>query len=205
MKGGQRVGVSLTRQDDRKNVLLLSSATNPLQTGSARRLVTEGSEGTRVKTLLTAPSALEVYQKFMGAVDRVDQSLSYLRVTRMRHRKPWKVLFFDLFDIVVHNCFILDRRYVDNGILYASFRRKLAEEIIGQFSSGIARIRRTQRQLDEGHWPLPTTIQIRRGRCSFDGCKMNTYFFCSCCVKYFFVNINRLCFTLFHKRLFHIE
>ncbi len=55
---------------------------------------------------ISKPLAVEMYNKYMGGVDKLDQYLSYYGFTR-RTFKWWRKAFFSLFDTAIVNAYIL--------------------------------------------------------------------------------------------------
>lgn len=206
--------LTITRWTDRKEVLLISTATNPVYTSQVRRLQTvpklrfklEGvtvleRNSTRAKLPVRSPTAVSVYQKYMGSVDRVDQRLSYARLSRARTPKHWKVLFLGLVDLFIHNTFTLYHKHVNKVLSSKDFRLKLADELIGSFASGHARSTATQRQKDEGHLPDRKGDANDRRLCHH--CKkLKTPFYCVACDEFFCIDSSRECFKKFHAKLF---
>jgi hypothetical protein len=202
--------LTVTLWNDRKPVLLISTATSPIYSGAVSRLQTLPVEEEkkqaaeekqqRVKRPVRAPTSVTVYQQWMGAVDRVDQRLSYFRLSRARTRKYWKVLAFGIFDLAIHNTLVLYNRHVNKNISAKDFRLKLAKELIGAHASGYARSASTHRQRDEGH--LPTAVSHeKRGYCK--ECRARCTIKCTGCDKFFCVLSERNCFATFHCKLFH--
>jgi hypothetical protein len=205
--------LTITLWNDRKAVLLISTATSPIYSGSVSRLqtvpklrivmdkeVVEEAKSNRVKLPVKAPTAVTVYQQRMGAVDRVDQRLSYFRLSRARTRKYWKVLAFGVFDLLIHNSLVLYNKHINENIGAKDFRIKLAKELIGAHASGYARSASTRRQRDEGH--LPAFVKhSERGRCAL--CKARASCRCQGCDKFFCLHSDSNCFTSYHSKLFH--
>jgi hypothetical protein len=200
-RGGATLPLCIHVWHDRSDVLLINTSCSSTARGSVRRLQGIKGDSQRRRAYVEAPLCLEKYQAYMGSVDRIDQSLSYTNFARDRQRKPWKVIFYDLLDIAIHNAFVLYKEYCKPLAEATAFRKKLAEEMIGDFASGLGRSKATQRQRDEGHLPLMLSNSERQ-RCR--ECDTKTAVRCVGCDAFFCLLESRNCYTKHHKRIFHI-
>jgi hypothetical protein len=198
---------------DRATVLLISTATNPNATSTVSRLQKVPSVRVRMegqvvlergqaqaKLPVVAPQALCVYQERMDAVDRIDQHLAYSKTSRSRTRKYWKVAAFGVFDLFVHNAYVLFKLNCDSRITPKKFRLELAHALIGSYASGKARSRATAAQMDGGHLPECVATKDRK-RCK--NCGVQCPHRCVGCDAFFCCRPDRNCFHDYHKKLFY--
>lgn len=88
---------------------------------------------------VTCPQVIADYYKYMGGVDHFDHLQSNYNVVK-KSRKLWIKIFYYLLDSVIVNSYILYQFECKNqrskAMKQLSFRRKLANELVGNFSSG---------------------------------------------------------------------
>ena len=111
-KNAPRGGMRYVRKDnqvviqwkDKRVVTVVSSrhrATDHLQVQRRKK-----ENNVLVEFQVSKPTAVEEYNKYMGAVDVFDQHLAAFRVLR-KVKKYWKSIFFDLIDVAVVNSYLL--------------------------------------------------------------------------------------------------
>ena len=118
---------------DKKPVTMLSTLAQADVTHAAQR---KQKDGSRVSVQCT--DAVVLYNKYMAGVDKGDQLRQYYRV-RTRCQKPYKYIFWFLFDVAVTNSFILSL-FAPTTIPLShqhlkTFRLQLAEQLVGTYNS----------------------------------------------------------------------
>lgn len=112
-------------------------------------------------TIIQVPSVpvVQLYNKYMGGVDRSDQMRQYYESSR-RAKKWWRYIMWFCVDVCIVNAHILMKE-ADNfpNLTQLQFRIELIKELISEFSA-------RQLGVQEGavqsyHWP----IEMSKGRC----------------------------------------
>ncbi len=87
---------------------------------------------------ISKPTAIEMYNKYMGGVDKLDQLLAYYGFSR-RTFKWWRKAFFSLFDVGVINSYILYTLSTQSGrkLSHLHFRIELAKQLLHEASCPI--------------------------------------------------------------------
>ena len=125
----QRDGVIALLRRDNKVVTLLSTNV-PQQQSTVQRREHNGS-----KTDVPCPAAVELYNRYMGGVERNDQLRQYYHV-RTKSRKFYRYIFWFLFEVVFANAYILHSNY--SGVEkkpFKEFRLQVARDLIGDYNS----------------------------------------------------------------------
>lgn len=120
--------VAAVKWQDSKPVTVLSTATSPKDTTSVTR---KNKNGT--KTIVSCPTAIQMYNALMGGVDLFDQLRERYAVGR-RSLKWWHRIFYFLLDLAVVNSFIMMKR-VKGDLDQMSFRIRLARQLISGYTS----------------------------------------------------------------------
>ena len=124
----------LTIWHDKRQVAVLSTNQNAGSIDITRR------NG----TVVSKPTAVANYNKYMGGVDLCDQNMSYYPAGR-ESKKWWKYLMWNFFNLAIVNAFVL---YTENVPAYAlsqrytqlDFRLDLEEQLRDGFSSRTPRL-----------------------------------------------------------------
>ena len=120
---------------DNQVVRTLSTNCQPTETAEVLRHQQDGS-----RTKVPCPVAIAAYNRFMGGVDRNDQTRQYYHV-QLKGRKYYKYIFWFTFEASIANAYILFTRYciaTDRDPRIKSlldFRLQLAKELIGEYKS----------------------------------------------------------------------
>ena len=120
---------------DRRLVYVMSTNSDPTTPTSVQR---KEKDGTR--NMITCPTNVVAYNKYMGGVDHADQLRNYYHV-RSKSRKFYKYLFWFVFDCAVVNAYILWKHYkplTEVSVRQQSlkhFRLLLAHGLIGSYNS----------------------------------------------------------------------
>ena len=114
---------------DRKVVMVMSTAAQPMATGSVLR---RQKDGTRIA--VPCPQSVIEYNTHMGGVDRGDQLRGYY-CCRSKSRKFYKYIFHFLLDVAITNAYILQRHYLPgrSKMSVLVFRLQLAKELIANY------------------------------------------------------------------------
>ncbi|XP_071957265.1 piggyBac transposable element-derived protein 4-like [Antedon mediterranea] len=195
---------------DKKLVYFLSSAHSGdlPPTTVTRNIDNRGNRGN-----IPCPQAIADYNKYMGGVDHADQIKSYYAVNR-KSRRWYMRLFWHSFDTSISNAFILHketRPAAERHISQIQFRYKLAEELIGGYSSR-RRIGRPQiaHPIRVAPSHQHTLVDLRpefprKRRCSV--CLQNktrheTFYGCARCNNTPLCNhVGRNCFEIHHRNI----
>jgi hypothetical protein len=78
------------------------------------------------------PTAIMLYNKYMGGVDRSDQLNKYYTMTR-KTIKWWKKLAFHIINAMITNAYILQKKYHPNPVSHSMFRKNLVRSLVGKF------------------------------------------------------------------------
>lgn len=160
-KGLKTRGDYLTRQfqeltvslwQDSKPVLSIATNSNPLNITTVQRKSKDGS-----KVTIPCPQSIDLYNKYMGGVDKNDQLRGYYHV-RLKGRKYYKYIFWFVFDVAVTNAYILCKYHTSlTTSSVKKFRSDLAKELIGNFNNRKRRGRPTSqyptKRFCEDHFP----------------------------------------------------
>ena len=121
---------------DNKVVRTLSTNCQPDENDEVLRRQKDGS-----RTRVTCPVAqVHKYNRFMGGVDRKDQTRQYYHVP-LKGRKYYKYIFWFAFEVSIANAYVLYTRYGisterdpgNKSIM--DFWLKLAKELVGDYNS----------------------------------------------------------------------
>ena len=174
---------------DNRVVTVVSSLCSPDDTAVVRR---RQKDSTIID--VPCPLSVELYNKFMGGVDKGDQLRKYYHV-RMKTKKNYKYIFWFCVEVCIINAYILSNHIPVSTLPVTelnlkSFRLKLAGELIGDYKSRkragrpprstVLSTPQSARQLPHNH--LPT--KGRKKCCSY--CKTKnlrheTVWFCEAC------------------------
>lgn len=127
--------VSIVTWKDRgkKSVKIISNMHDPEQITEIQRKSKTGEKGP-----VKCPQAVADYNSFMGGVDHFDHYQSVYSIIQ-KSRRWWLKIFYFLLDSVIVNSYIIykyvTKRNRGKAMTQLIFRKKLAEELIGTFSS----------------------------------------------------------------------
>ena len=163
-------------------------------------------------TPISCPKAVQLYNKYMGGVDRGDQLREYY-ACRTKSRKFYRYIFYFLFDIAITNAHILQKNFCPENVHknVKEFRLQLARELMGDYSSCCRAGRRPSQiiTLPLRHFPIRIPDEshrknFKRGRCAY--CKeshlrKDTTWFCRECEVWLCHNgdVHGDCFLQWHK------
>ena len=125
----QRGNLSAVVWQDKRQVSVLSTMTNPHETVAIQRKERDGT-----RTTLTCPTAIACYNLHMSGVDKGDQLRQYYSL-RTKFMKYYKYIFFFLLDTSITNAFIIYSNYSQSPSIlkHKEFRLRLAQELIGEY------------------------------------------------------------------------
>ena len=169
-------------------------------------------DGTSVS--VSCPLSIQLYNKYMGGVDRNDQLRGYYSV-RLKGRKYYKYMWWFIFDVAVTNCYILTRHHTNSTTkTVKDFKTNLAKELIGEFNN---RKRRGRPPSTRSSLSLSCTSSFstdhfpkrseKRKRCYY--CyhyhqreRHESHWYCTTCDKHFCHNGKpNDCFLLYHTQI----
>ena len=143
----QMGGVMALLWRDNKVVTLLSSNAQPQQHSTVQR-----REYTGNRTDVHCPLAMDLYNRYMGGVDKNDQLRQYYHV-RLKSRKFYRYIFWFLFEVAFANAHILHTNYSGAAKKpLKEFRLQVARGLIGDYNS--------RRRAGRATLP-PTVLQLR--------------------------------------------
>lgn len=115
---------------DRKLVTVMCTGVDPTKESIVQRTQKDGT-----RRSVSCPAAFDLYNKFMGGVDRGDQLRGYCH-GRMKCRKFYKYIANFLLDTAITNAFILYRlTHPGSKCKSKKFRRILAKQLVGDYCS----------------------------------------------------------------------
>ncbi|KAG5864505.1 hypothetical protein JTB14_030336 [Gonioctena quinquepunctata] len=91
------------------------------------------SQQQKKKIRVVRPALFGQYNKYMGGTDRMDQNISYYRVS-IRGKKWWWPIFTWLLDISINNAWLLKRKS-GSKISQLDFRRRIVQIILKRYGS----------------------------------------------------------------------
>ena len=191
---------------DNRRVLTISNFVGKEPVSEANRY----DRKNRKELTLPRPASVEIYNRYMGGVDKADMFLSLYR-TKMRTRKWYHRIAFHLISLAVVNAFVVYRQLGGTGALldfHTDVCRSLlqGEDCIGSDEETVSPAKKVRslkastipmsvRHDNIGHWPMKATV----GRCKMQGCTSRTLFICSKCQVYLCVaRGGETCFLDFH-------
>ncbi|GFN74794.1 PiggyBac transposable element-derived protein 4 [Plakobranchus ocellatus] len=101
---------------------------NVLTTAHDNKIVTTGKTNPVTSEAIVKLEAVHMYNKFMGAVDRSDQMVSYNAFKR-RTLKWWKKAFSHMLMLGVLNAYILHKMKTGGSMTHRIFRREVAKQL----------------------------------------------------------------------------
>lgn len=147
-------GVVATVWKDKKLVSFLSTQCEVLRNETVSRKQKDG-------TIIQVPTVpvVQLYNKYMGGVDRSDQMRQYYECSR-RAKKWWRYLLWFCVDVSVVNAHILMLE-ADNfpNFTQLQFRLELVKMLISNFTSRKQNVQ--DGAVNANHWPVSMT----KGRC----------------------------------------
>lgn len=160
------------------------------------------SQTLKKKIRVDRPFMIAQYNKFMGGTDRMDQNISYYRIS-IRGKKWWWPIFTWLIDVSVHNAWILMRK-AGSDISQLQFRRHIAQVTLKMYENAPQGSGRPARALSSIDGRVPDEIRLdgqnhfigpsNRRRCAGVGCQSTVRTQCLKCD----VGICVPCFKTFH-------
>lgn len=210
---------------DNKPVTLLSSFVGAYPTTQVKRWDSKS----KAKVDVDCPSAVTVYNQFMGGVDLVDSLVALYRTT-IRSKKWYHKIYFHLMDLCVVNSWLLYRRDCAScgvpkkeQLSLLQFKADLASTLCstgdpqkdqkkrGRPSSSSVQQEMEQKFKRGKPAVMPTldtrrdgvahwpTFQEKRGRCKFPGCGGVPKIFCAKCKVHLCLTATQNCFLKFHN------
>ena len=148
---------------DSKPVVAIATNSDQLEITTVLRKSKDGS-----KSEIDCPQAINLYNKYMGGVDRNDQIRGYYSV-RMKGRKFYRYIFWFLFDVSITNAYFLCRYHTSLTVnCVKKFRSKLAWELIGSFNNRKRRGRpptSVTKRFCSSHFPKKSKQRLRCHYC----------------------------------------
>lgn len=156
------------------------------------------------------PQVIRYYNKYMGGVDRMDQNISYYRIS-IRSKKWWVPFFMFMPDVAIQNAWLLYRNsagHKNRSLDLLAFRREVVNVYRLKFSAearnapGIGRpltagrqrkekVPKAVRRDEQGHYPKTNQMQRRCAHCSKKAKVV-------CCKCHLGLHID--CFKPFHQQ-----
>jgi len=177
-----------------------------------------------------APKTIANYNKYMGGVDILDQSMEYYR-TFMKTRKWTLKVILHFFDLAICNAWrlyklesaaaeipnnkVMDllefRMQVADGLVNTPTRRRRSEEIYDlddkaeNIEPNTSRFRRSnqpsQAKRYDGYDHFPSFESIDNPRaCRMEGCKSRSKIRCEKCDVYLCLTRKQNCYTAYHTK-----
>lgn len=194
--------VTLVRYNDNSVVTVASTCEGVTPLGSAQRW----SSSEKKKVSIQQPACVQMYNRYMGGVDRLDQNIGCYRISINKKKWYWQLLMWPL-NASMNNAFQLYRLspagLQKNHLDFLSFIRTVVVAYLGSYAPAarpigrpLKPVCRKRRVPDDvrldgaGHIIISSPTQIRCGRCH-----KNTTKKCRKCD----VGCHANCFELFHS------
>ena len=163
----QNDGLTALLWRDNRVVTLLSTNSQPQNQSTVQRRERDGT-----RTNVPCPEAMDLYNRYMGGVDKNDQLRQYYHV-RLKSRKVYKYIFWFLFEVCMANTYILHQNYSGGAKLtLKEFRLEVARGLVGDYNSRKrpGRSSQTPTVLPIRHFPVKhlqgeKTVRVRCGLC----------------------------------------
>ncbi|CAK9796635.1 PiggyBac transposable element-derived protein 4 [Anthophora quadrimaculata] len=110
---------------DRKDVFMLS-------TFHTNELISTGKRNYKTHEFILKPKCIVDYNSSMGAVDKCDMVISFIKSIR-KSIKWYKKYFFHLLDIAVWNAYCLYKYKTHKNISIAAFHLELIRQVLGKY------------------------------------------------------------------------
>ena len=199
----QHGNVTATVWQDNEPVPVIATNADPTVATEVHRKNKDGS-----RAVVRCPESVELYNRYMGGVDRNDQLRGYYHV-RLNCRKFYKYIFWFLFDVSVTKSYILFRQYVGNPEKCISdlktFRVELARCLIADYCSrkcpGHPSLSAPIKRFCQAHFPVRGAEKGRR--CfycyTYNHVRHETVWYCRDCDHFLCHNGRENdCFLLYH-------
>ena len=111
---------------DKKLVTALSTL-HDFYTDQVERWYKDNEEK-KVKRKILIPKIIKNYSKFMGGVDRFDQSCFYFTYSPKTKRWTFRV-FFHFLEIALHNSYIFYKKNTNIQMTYVNFRKSVMKSL----------------------------------------------------------------------------
>ncbi|XP_039753926.1 piggyBac transposable element-derived protein 4-like [Pararge aegeria] len=147
--------IVVTKWQDKREVLLLSSQ---------HKSIYKGTNSRRIRTIKYKPDVLIQYNKYMRAIDRHDQLLSYYSC-KHKTLRWYKKVIIHLIQICLVNSFLLYREISKSNIELYDFRKSVLENLLKPPTV-------PQRSLVERKIHLPSTFTKSGGRTMRKRCRV---------------------------------
>lgn len=199
---GIKNGIAAVQWMDKKPVNFLSSAHTPRKTTSVLRRLKNGK-----RVSVHCPTVVDVYNKYMGGVDRFDQYRERYETGR-KSKKWWFRIYYFLLDLAIVNSYILWKlcQPPNFKVNQLTYRLNLARQLINGFSTRKkqgrppnyfkCKVPNEVRQSRAAHMPKKEISSRRCKYCSSKNRKQTrTKFICTFCKVPLCVDT---CFEKFH-------
>lgn len=200
--------ISVVKWMDNRAVYLASNFIDPTAVFKIKRR----AAGQAGKIDIDCPLIIQYYNKGMGGVDLMDQKKVYYEYDR---RSKWRFyirLFFDLFELCVHNSFIIYKKVLLNNscaikVNSIEFRAALANELESSFNSrkrAFSEATKTRTHLlskpKSFHKMEKLDNWKRCSHCATNKRYSRTNVFCKQCNLFLCFTSSRDCFGVYHNQ-----
>lgn len=132
--------ISVVKWMDNRGVYLASNFIDPTEVIKVKRRVAGQANKIDIDIDIDCPLIIQHYNKGMGGVDLMDQKKVYYEYDRRSKWRFYLRLFFDLFELCVHNSYIIYKKLIlanssSINVTSIEFRAALAKELISCFNS----------------------------------------------------------------------
>lgn len=204
----QDKNLTISLWQDNRPVVVIATNSDPSQTTTVARKGRDGSTSS-----IPCPLSVNLYNKFMGGVDRNDQVRQYYSI-RLKGRKYYKYIWWFLLDVAITNAYILCKSDTDLSVpSVKEFRVDLAKALIANYCSrkraGRPSMIPSARRFCEDHFPTRGADKPRR--CYYCHHHRNkqrheTVWHCNTCQLFLCHNGREDdCFLLYHRSLHRIS
>lgn len=168
---------------DKKKVFVATNSGDFSRAEPVKRRLKDGTQ-----SIYSCPMAVREYQDHYGYVDRVGQQLGYYATYRYS-KHPWHPLFFWLWDLTLHQAYLLYKaknNWEEHGLLsWRAFLLDIAESLIGGLKFRQRNRKRSKvescAQESNGRVPHSPSFGHSQNRCAVKGCGKKSTLRCEEC------------------------
>ena len=187
-------GITVYKWMDSKAVTFISNY-HGAELDAVTRREKDGS-----KAVVSCPTVVKDYNRFMGGVDKHDMLRQQYGINR-KSTKWWHRNFFGFLDMAIVNSFIVYSESMTDKVSLLDYRRDVARGLMS-FSESKCPTFQKRRKVDytvPSSVPEFTKTKRRCEVCSKKGMEARPFSKCSFCNVHLCVNTTKNCFTEFHS------
>jgi len=148
---------------DARAVCVMSSAFPGHAEGTVSRKKVDSKTGTIEQTDIDVPIVVQMYNKYMGGVDKSDQYLAYHNVLRKTVRY-WKTLFYHLVDVAAVNAYLLYNYTASMSGIRTITENDFRDHLVLQIIDSYGKLQRSEPSLGR---PPRAPERMKHGSCIY--------------------------------------